>query len=272
MSWQAMEAVQDHSKLDDHTALCIMYAIARHADENGIVGAGGRLTSPNADRLADKAKVSRRTFFNWLPKLEESGELTVERNGAGRGAWNKYTINLPINSANDEINGASSPINGATHVAPLDQNNGANNGAITVQDLALMVQNLTVMVQEMVQNGATHVAPNTIDTKDTYIYTEPDSNEIAQIKTAISEVTKTPWQFHEEDYDKAAYALFGWEATPKKIKGFTEWWTKYGHYPGKPALKSLVNEYRNYVNGNMNGVSGQTQNGLNGSLGGLRGI
>ena len=90
MSWQAFEAVQDHSQFEDSTALCILYALARSANPSGVVGAGGKDTSPNIDTIAGRAHVHRNTVLNWLPKLEASGELKVERFGKGRGAWNRH--------------------------------------------------------------------------------------------------------------------------------------------------------------------------------------
>lgn len=149
MSWQAVEAVQDHSKLEDHTALCIMYAIARAADADGVVGANGKVTSPSIDSLAAKSRCHRNTILNWLPKLEASGELLIERFGVGRGAWNRYTILLPIGTSID---------------VPIGQDNGTSNLEIMVQSLVVMVQELKVMVQETVQNGTSHIV---LDTKDT---------------------------------------------------------------------------------------------------------
>lgn len=151
MSWQAVEAVQDYSQVGDHTALCILYAIARAADVNGMVGAGGRVTSPSIDSLAAKARCHRNTILNWLPKLEASGELLVERFGTGRGAWNRYTILLPIGTSQD---------------VPKEVDNGTSSLEVMVQNLTEMVQGLTVLVQETVHNGTNHVVPDTKDTEE----------------------------------------------------------------------------------------------------------
>lgn len=78
------------------------------------------------------------------------------------------------------------------------------------------------------------------------IYTDPDRESIAELKTALSEVTKTPQMFHENDYDKAAHNLEAWKASPEAVRGFSSWWKTNGHYAGKPALKSLLNEWPNY--------------------------
>lgn len=156
MSWQAMEAVQDHSQLEDHTALCIMYALARSADADGIVGSGGKATSPNIDTIAGRAHCHRNTVLNWLPKLEESGELRVERFGKGRGSWNRYTIQLPMPEADQD--------------AKEREPDRIDKLAEMVQNLAETVQanhEATVrMVQETVHNGPTHIGLDTVDTEE----------------------------------------------------------------------------------------------------------
>lgn len=152
MSWQALEAVQDHSEQEDHTALCIMYALARSADARGVVGSGGRYTAPNIDTIAGRAHCHRNTVLNWLPRLEESGELKVERLGKGRGAWNRYTILLPMPEEPEEEELPD----------PVEQL------SLMVQELAVMVQAthemMKVMVQETVQNGTSQDVPDTKDT------------------------------------------------------------------------------------------------------------
>jgi hypothetical protein len=92
------------------------------------------------------------------------------------------------------------------------------------------------------------IPETTTETTQRNIYIAPDPDEIAEIKTAVSLVVKTPlWDETKEQYDSAAWALYGWEANPEQISGFSEWWSKNGNYEGLPALKSLVNEWRNYI-------------------------
>lgn len=158
MSWQAMEAVQDNSKQEPGSGLAIMYAIARSADAAGVVGAGGKTTAPNIETIADRAHCSKGTVLNWLPKLEESGELKVERFGKGRGKWNRYTILLPM----PEEEPAPAQPGEPTVNERLDRLEE------TVQKLAETVQAgleaIQETVQETVQNGTSHVV---LDTKDT---------------------------------------------------------------------------------------------------------
>lgn len=269
MSWQAIEAVQDHSAINDTTGLCVFLAIARFANADGVVGAGGRATSPSAERVASAAHVSRRTVFNWVPKLEASGELTVERMGSGRGQWNRYTINLPM-TANGASNGESidapkeniGASNGANNGESIDApiaSNGANKGEpidapITLQDLAVMVHELKVLVNETVHIGESVGAPDTKDTdqdtdqeKKKNIYIPPAAQRLI---TALARISKTPyWAKTEEAYLDAAHCLIGYEATPEQVAAFGQWWLENGFYPGKPALKSILDDWINCRDG-----------------------
>jgi hypothetical protein len=175
MSYQAMEAVQDRSKVNDPTGLTVFQAIARYADANGIT-ADGKLRAPSMDTLAAKAHCHRNTVINWIRRLEELGELHVERKGAGRGAYNVYQILLPIRGHSD-----TTPLNGTPIDIPLAAENGTpidvlmafQNGlsamAEMVQETREMVQETREMVQEMVHNGTSQ---DVLDTSIHPIVTE----------------------------------------------------------------------------------------------------
>lgn len=78
------------------------------------------------------------------------------------------------------------------------------------------------------------------------IFIHPDPEPIAAMKTALSKITKTSLEFNPDEYDKAAYALIGWEAEPDDVDGFLFWWKTNGYYHGKPSIKSIVGEWTNY--------------------------
>lgn len=105
MSYQAMEAVQDHSQYTDNTPenfapFKIMLAIARNADRHGVTGTAGNYRQCLSYRgIARIANVHRNTVGTWIPKLIESGELTTESGGSGRASWTVYYIQLPIDNA-----------------------------------------------------------------------------------------------------------------------------------------------------------------------------
>lgn len=235
-----MEAVQDCEAIEDHTALAIMYAIARHADVKGVAGANGKDSSPSMETIARKARCHKNTVLNWIPKLEEMNVLRVERFGKGRGSWNRYTLLVPINAEN----GTS---NGTTHDVPKTD--------LLVQELS---DKIDLLVQVMVHNGTTQDVPDTKDTKEN-IYIHPEPDEIVALETAVSQISKTPkWEKTQEEYTSAAYTLLGWDATPSDIAGFGVWWQKNGYYPGKPALSSLIGEWQNYASG-LNKASGKVK-------------
>lgn len=84
------------------------------------------------------------------------------------------------------------------------------------------------------------------------IYIPPDTDEIAELKTAVSCVAREPlWEKTAERYDQFAHILFDWGQTPEDVKGFAKWWAinKPLDYSGKPALTSVINRYQDYMAG-----------------------
>lgn len=266
MSWQATEAVRDNSKIDDPNGRLILMVIASYCKPDGTMNGVSR--PPSIETIAMGAMCHKNTVINWITKLEQSGELLVQRTGKGRGAKNHYTIKLPImaqemvqpESANSAgmVQGHSTnkpdiASNGTTQDVPLGQNNGTSRLEIMVQNLAFMVEKLTVMVQGMVQNGTTQDVPITeykTEEKEN-IYIHPLPPQIAKIVTELAAATKTPYGpgINEKEFEDAAYLIFGKDILPDKIAGFSSWWEKNGFYRGKPVLKSLLQELDNYLAG-----------------------
>ena len=109
-----------------------------------------------------------------------------------------------------------------------------------------MVQELAVLVQETVHIGEPAGAPNTEDTefKERNIYMPPDAQDMI---TALAGISKTPyWVKTEEIYLDAAQCLIGHSASPAQVEGFPAWWEANGFYAGKPALKSILDNWANY--------------------------
>lgn len=97
--------------------------------------------------------------------------------------------------------------------------------------------------------------------KENNIYIPPDPPQVVQLKTAISQTVKTPmWEKTEKEYDDAAIILMGWDATPESMCKFSDWWKINGWHQGLPELKTLLREYRNYLDGvvNKNGNGAHT--------------
>ncbi len=73
---------------------------------------------------------------------------------------------------------------------------------------------------------------------------------IHQLITALADISKTPhWVKTEGDYTDAAYCLAGMNVTPADLPGFSGWWNANGFYAGKPALKTILDEWKSYTGG-----------------------
>lgn len=82
------------------------------------------------------------------------------------------------------------------------------------------------------------------------IYIPPDIPQIADLKSAMAQIVKTPmWAKTEREYDEGAILLTGWDATPETLTRFGEWWKENGWHSGLPELSTLVKEYRNFLSG-----------------------
>lgn len=81
-------------------------------------------------------------------------------------------------------------------------------------------------------------------------YEHKENQAIRDIASKIAQVVKEPYGFgiNEERFESAASVVMDWGAIDS-IDGFSKWWEKNGHYEGKPALKSFLNEFQNYLSG-----------------------
>ena len=127
MGLRAIDAVQRRSQYNEDSPenfapYRIMVAIAWYAGDDGVAGvAGNHKECPSINTLAERANVHRNTVMNWLPKLQEAGELTVEKHGNGRGAHLVYTILLPIDPVNLP-EGKRNDTSPQTGDVPIEQN------------------------------------------------------------------------------------------------------------------------------------------------------
>ena len=150
MSYQAIEAIQDHSQVEDPIGRHILMAIGRYADPSGVVGAAGK--SPSIRTIAEKAHCHRNTVLNWMPKLEERNELQVKRKGKGRGARHQYKILLPIAEFSE-----TTPRNNGTR---LDVTKSQSNGTGGEVELA---QRIDLLAQAITTNGILQDVPDPLD-------------------------------------------------------------------------------------------------------------
>lgn len=85
MSVQAMSWVIEHSTRKGADLLCLLM-IANHAH------ADGSNSFPSLDVLAKECRMSQRQIARIVARLEESGSITVDRRGGGRGRSNTYRV------------------------------------------------------------------------------------------------------------------------------------------------------------------------------------
>lgn len=96
------------------------------------------------------------------------------------------------------------------------------------------------------------IAPNGANAHTNQPANQPEyiPEPIQELITALAGVSKTPhWPKTERDYTDAAYCLMGYNATANDIPGFSQWWQANGFYTGKPALKTILDEWKSYTGG-----------------------
>ncbi len=204
MSFQAMEAVQDHSKWvkgdENATGYKVMMAIARFANKKGIAGvAGDHKKCPSVRTLAEKAGLHHNSVQNWLPLLVESGELSIEKHGKGRGSHQVYTINLPINT---NVTLSESIVTLPKSDVTLIENNVTSDinvtpQGVTIEDFNVLSESVTKLagtvvtlqqlmshhIELMSHSNVTNVTSQSVtDTVDTKLNTSPAEPEDAEEK------------------------------------------------------------------------------------------
>lgn len=81
---------------------------------------------------------------------------------------------------------------------------------------------------------------------------ELSDDSIQEMRSVISGTCKgyADWMKTEEcDFWRAAVTLLSTGHTTQQVQDFREWWAKHGLYEGQPAIKSLLNNIDNMING-----------------------
>lgn len=129
--------------------------------------------------------------------------------------------------------------------------------------------------QNQYQNGtkdSTKIVPSTIykekKERKENIYTHelaadavpfPEQNEEQQeMISALSREVKETFALGltADNFENAADGLLTKGIRPDQVRGFCDWWKDNGHYRGKPALKSLVQEIDNFTAGVKHSTNG----------------
>jgi hypothetical protein len=153
MSWQAVTWVLEFSEAEGYSRL-VLISIASHANREG------KSAFPSMDTIARETLTSRREVIYCIQKLEEMGELHVQR-GIGRGNPNHY--DLPHVSrwlekvhnmhqleegkgAREKIKGANKAVKGALKAisGPLSVINNLQTEKVHSEGEPLKVKDITV--------------------------------------------------------------------------------------------------------------------------------
>jgi DNA-binding transcriptional regulator YhcF (GntR family) len=82
------------------------------------------------------------------------------------------------------------------------------------------------------------------------LYDPGPSEMVLAMITAVSGIVKeTYWVETEERFETAAETLIGMDAEPEHLAGFLTWWEANGYYDGRPAIKTLIDEWRSFKAG-----------------------
>lgn len=103
MSWNAVKAVLNHSKINSAAGLSVMLSIAHHMDDTGALGHKGAASSPTTIDLMETARTqSKTTFLKWVGEAVDLGEIEKITHGLGRGGYCEYHLLLPMDGRNPE--------------------------------------------------------------------------------------------------------------------------------------------------------------------------
>ncbi len=83
-------------------------------------------------------------------------------------------------------------------------------------------------------------------------YTEPTLELINDMVSTLSGTCKgivNIFQPEDDEFYKAAIIIIEEGITEEQVRAFREWWPKNGYYEGKPAVKSLLMEIGNSIEG-----------------------
>lgn len=184
MSWQAMEAVQDHSITRGNERLA-MLAVARYASATGYVGSGHK--TPSLSTLADKAGVHRNSIRPILDRLVAAGELAILPQNE---RVFHYQINLPIVTTTEKLSQPKSVTTEQTKVVTVPNELAQSTGVTTRQsELSQVLEKLSQFEQKLAQFDEKLSQPKSVTV--TELVTELDT-ELKEEEDAFAPQTVPP--------------------------------------------------------------------------------
>lgn len=235
MSIEAYQAVWSYKGNGFTTNLrCTLLALAEFASKYN-----GYTCCASVATIAEMVDTKPRQAQRNLSDLEALGLIKITPN-RGRGNTNVYDLN-PIMA-----------LKGVIHdLKPV------------IDDTFYQEENLSSMtpiIQEKVSSGTQKVSSGTLkgvmyDTqtvltnnnhKEEYIYIAPLPESVSLMISAIAQTSGVTYADHlnGKQFEDTAYALIGNDIVPDDLQLFATWWTKNGHYSGKPAIKSILTKIK----------------------------
>lgn len=210
----------------------VLVALADHANPDG------RNIYPSVNRITYKTSYSERTVRRALKDLRDTGLIKVARKSTHH-STTQYALDLPEMQVRQRR-----PARDAPHDLPESPSDLPESPVRPARDAPYPSYN--------------HHEPSLLTNARANEYIPPQSEPVIAMQTALTQVVSTQlWEKNQKDWTLAVDALIGWDATEEQLTGFQAWWDgrvkearaagKDYPYPGQPALKSLVEEWRNYL-------------------------
>ena len=211
----------------------------------GVFGDKNGWCWPSQSTLAEMRSVSRKTINLHIKRLIDLKYLNIHpRYDQETGAQKSNMMQIKFDFAPDVPPDVTGGVTSKTlqGVSPLGCYTPPNTQDVT-HNAPINDTKERVYIPKINGNGN---SPNTPAMPANEYIPEP----IHQLITALADISKTPyWVKTESDYTDAANCLAGMNVTPADLPGFAGWWNANGFYAGKPALKTILDEWKSYTGG-----------------------
>jgi len=285
MSREAMEAVQDHSQVDDFIGHRVLMAIARFIPADGSEGWAPYRT------LAEIAKCDKDTVGSWVSNLEAAGEISTRKVGQGRGTKIYYKLHLPFDQPSHQ-----GVIGDNTHNnVPANQTSDGTLLEKELRDIKKLLSQQTELLSRLLSQNVPTV--QTDSGTETIEPTETNNSEPTVQKPPQAEINKAKSELERYFAMKTQLPVPARATKKQKAAAAVRWWNpivelwelcQYDTAQAKRLIdaslvkmagltfdspESILKTARaTYAEARRQGVQVQSGGAMNGSLNGLRGV
>lgn len=218
----------------------VLVALADHADDEG------RDVFPSVELLTFKTSCGERTVRRALKDLREMGLIHVVREATYH-LTTEYRLDLPEMQVRQSrpARAAERGARAAGHGVPERQSRPAR--AAPKPSYNHHDQPSYNRMPELPTEALPDLSRN-------------QEEQQAEMISAISAVVKQTYAIGmtENEFNSAAAALIARGVTCEQVRGFGRWWIANGHYSGKPAIRSLLAEIDNCIQGVTHSQNGSS--------------